>query len=661
MNKLGFYVENTTVQFLRDALRQVQPPTMLLHAGDRGLLQEMRAGLSPDTFIVGRMFVDLAQQNAWLTAGDPEAHGRAFAETILKYDFGYAKEKGQNGRLLVDAWMSLNESVRGPASFADGKPDAETKARYTALDRFQVAFLQRLRSDGLEAVAFNFAAGNFTRPEHYLDFFPRTLEAYTYLGFHEYGWPTMMPRVGTETGAGLFLPCLEAFRARYGSQHKVIITEAGLARMYKYPHGPGGDVGWLYAGDPINEEQYWESLLWYNNQLRQQDAVLGCCLFSVGHTGGWLTFRHLGQDNQLKPITLISRIESLRKASITPTPTPEPEPKPTENPAALLARIAAVKQNASAALAQADTFLAELTAARQMLDGLAQIAGKAPTADDVRNLHNRLQALEARLDQLPAGTSVDVAALRAGSANLRGQTQALLPDGQARDAIAERLVEARTTLTALTARTADVTALKTSAEALLAQADALSAEIKLKIAPPSVTPQPQPNLSDKRNTLPARAGAGYPTRTLGAIKRIIIHHTVTRGDVTPERLAEAHVGRGKPGITYHFVVSDTGAITWTQPLEVAVEQTLSAAANTEGIGVALAGNFQEQVPPAAQMDGAAVLIAWLLSTLGLPVNAVIGRSEVDIRIASPGAQWSQGAQYKGTLLNAISGVLAGVQ
>ena len=51
MNKLGFYVENTTVPFLRDALRKVLPPAMLIHAGDRGLLREIRAGLSPDTFI----------------------------------------------------------------------------------------------------------------------------------------------------------------------------------------------------------------------------------------------------------------------------------------------------------------------------------------------------------------------------------------------------------------------------------------------------------------------------------------------------------------------------------------------------------------------------------------------------------------------------------
>ncbi len=73
MNKLGFYIENTTVPFLREALREVKPPTILVHAGDRGLLQEIRRDLSPDSFVVGRMFVPLSEQEAWLNDPDPRA------------------------------------------------------------------------------------------------------------------------------------------------------------------------------------------------------------------------------------------------------------------------------------------------------------------------------------------------------------------------------------------------------------------------------------------------------------------------------------------------------------------------------------------------------------------------------------------------------------
>ncbi|MEZ4770434.1 MAG: hypothetical protein R2844_18655 [Caldilineales bacterium] len=60
--------------------------------------------------------MDLAQQTAWLDSADPAAAGRAYAERILAYDFGMATEKA-NGRLLIDAWMSLNESLPGPGTF----------------------------------------------------------------------------------------------------------------------------------------------------------------------------------------------------------------------------------------------------------------------------------------------------------------------------------------------------------------------------------------------------------------------------------------------------------------------------------------------------------------------------------------------------------------
>lgn len=327
MHKLGFYIENSTVQFLREALCQAKPPTILIHAGDRGLLRDIRREFSPDSFIIGRIFVELQQQMAWLDSSDPERHGREFADTILNFDFGLATEKGANDRLLIDAWMSLNETLPGPASFPNYQVDATFRRRAEALDRFQVAFRERLRSRGLEAVAFNFAAGNFTYAPHYLDWFPRTLESYIYLGTHEYGWPTLMedPSKGTATSALFYRRCLEGIRQSYGNRHRVIITEAGLARMYKYPNDPAGDVGWLYRGETIPEEQYWQSLKWYNDELCRDDYVLGCCLFEVGHAGRWESFRHLGVNNQGQPILLISKI-----ASLPDGPPPPPPPPPEE-------------------------------------------------------------------------------------------------------------------------------------------------------------------------------------------------------------------------------------------------------------------------------------------------------------------------------------------
>ena len=243
MNKLGFYIENTTVHFLRSALRKVKPPTILIHAQDRGLLHDIRRDLSPDSFVIGRLFKVNAQQEAWLDSDDPAKSGRDYADEILRYDFGMAKERGAGDRLLIDAWMGLNESLRGPASFPGFAVDDQFRRRVEAHDLFHDSFRRQLENEGLVAVAFNFAAGNFIKPEHYLDWFPRILAGYTYLGFHEYGWPSLKPGPGVETSALFYRTCMEGIRQHYGNQHKVIISEMGLTMAYGHPSSP--DHGWL--------------------------------------------------------------------------------------------------------------------------------------------------------------------------------------------------------------------------------------------------------------------------------------------------------------------------------------------------------------------------------------------------------------------------------
>src|SRR5436853_7566 len=109
-------------------------------------------------------------------------------------------------------WEAINR-VRPPvilihADTANTMLLEETRRLLANYDRFQVAFRQRLQAEGVEAVAFNFGAGNFSTPEHYLEFFPGTLAAYRYLGFHEYGWPTLLPSEGAATSAGLYRRCL---------------------------------------------------------------------------------------------------------------------------------------------------------------------------------------------------------------------------------------------------------------------------------------------------------------------------------------------------------------------------------------------------------------------------------------------------------------------
>ena len=356
MNKLGFYIQNS--QGTHDPITHIQPPVILIHAWDQGLLEDIRRFRAPDAFVIGRMdYIGLGGNktpitqsliNSWLDGPDPAARGRELAEHILMDNFQLAQRKGANGRPLVDAWMSLNECIPGPASGAYNNSQTERdeiERRLRAYDKFQAAFRSKLMEQGIEAVAFNFGAGNFTRAAHYLDFFPETLASYTYLGFHEYGWPAMRPdpAAGIYSSAGSYRPILQTIRQKTGRELKAVITEAGLARMFKHSTDGVGDVGWLYENDWISQDAYFASLDWYNDYLVGDAFAVGACLFQVGVGAGWQTFRHSGQDVQGNPIQILDRVRQLQdKTDHQPQPTvgeedpqpeePQPEKPPVENP-----------------------------------------------------------------------------------------------------------------------------------------------------------------------------------------------------------------------------------------------------------------------------------------------------------------------------------------
>ena len=216
---------------------------------------------------------------------------------------------------------------------------------------------------------------------------------------------------------------------------------------------------------------------------------------------------------------------------------------------------------------------------------------------------------------------------------------------------------------------ADVLALRRDAEGLAAQVTAarpsdlrarlnsLSTQIKAledSLNGPSPVPGGLP-IVDKTGVL-AHGPTPYPVRNLAAIRRIVVHHTVTPGDFPPERLAQLMVQRGLPGITYHYLVSANGTVYATQPLEAQVSQTGKADVNADGIAVALAGDFTNTVPPDPQMASTALLIADLLDRFHLPVSAVLGAREVS-QTASPGNQWLSGAKYKDALIARINALL----
>lgn len=330
MNKIGFYLEVGNTTGLESIFHQMRPPVMLMHSNNlnKDLLMANRRPGAPNAFVIGRWFLTNHEQEKLLDEGDPADNGRWLAEQIIHDDpfFRPATKRGENGRLLIDAWMSLNEAIAGPASGSFAEDPEKFKARLERYDALQVAFHARLQEEGIEAVAFNFAAGNFREANHYTAYFKETLRTHKYLGFHEYGWPHLNPAhehdlddKGTKSSAGLYQPCMAGIREDYGDQHTVIITELGLTKEYRdsydFPKDERdhhlGDLGWLNHTQTLTEAFYFDSLRWYNDLIKDDASVLGACLYEVGHSGHFEGHRHIGFDNNGQPLTIMQKIQGL--------------------------------------------------------------------------------------------------------------------------------------------------------------------------------------------------------------------------------------------------------------------------------------------------------------------------------------------------------------
>jgi hypothetical protein len=181
--------------------------------------------------------------------------------------------------------------------------------------------------------------------EDFVQYFVGSLETYTYLGFHEYDWPTMWrlhwQNIQEKDEGGMWLALryrrvMDEVRKVYGDKHTVIITECGMTQGVIGGEDVGPwhtptvsreqveaikgvlralredsqfdvkiDIDGLGMDRPISEETYWESLVWYNDELMVDDYVMAALLFVVGAISPWESFEHLGG--------IMDRLESLQQ------------------------------------------------------------------------------------------------------------------------------------------------------------------------------------------------------------------------------------------------------------------------------------------------------------------------------------------------------------
>ena len=169
----------------------------------------------------------------------------------------------------------------------------------------------------------------------------------------------------------------------------------------------------------------------------------------------------------------------------------------------------------------------------------------------------------------------------------------------------------------------------------------------------------QPAIQDITAQLTTHATKRYAVRPLADIQQIVVHHTGTSPTITPQRLADYQVRQlDKPGINYHFLVAADGVIYQTNKLETVSDHAFTR--NQESVGVVFPGNFTDSIPTQVQIEAGGKLIAWLLATLRLPADKVVGLGEF-VNTQSPGKQWRAGQRWKTLLLAEVDKALqAGV-
>lgn len=155
---------------------------------------------------------------------------------------------------------------------------------------------------------------------------------------------------------------------------------------------------------------------------------------------------------------------------------------------------------------------------------------------------------------------------------------------------------------------------------------------------------PVPLFTDISARLP-HSGA-YARRSLDQVRYLVINHTGGHPRLSLDRIAEAHVRRGYPGIVYDFVVDSAGQVFRTSNLEDVAEP--GQLWSLQGVNIGLAGNFNHEPPPLAQLDATSRLCAWLARNLNLGPDTIVGLGELT-RTDSPGRTFYRGPNWQATL------------
>lgn len=290
-SKLGLHVERNLPQIfeLLDTGAITAVTTLEL---DANFAREIKQSAS-EPQLIGRIHVDQVQLTDMT---DPAGTARDFVEQLLPY------ADDERRRPYFDAWVSYNE------------PIANTPDEMRRLAEFEAERVRLLGDRGIRSIIGNFATGgpDLSLWEYFLPAVQAAKEYNGWLGLHEYAAPTIYylttredqgryPGVSPQDDGWLTLryrKVYNQFLKPAGLEIPLVFTECGVDGLVEAgrpgPQGGGWrdfQAYWAENGYGLwGPGAYVEQLVWFDEAMRQDDYVIGGCIYALGTSGQWLTY-----------------------------------------------------------------------------------------------------------------------------------------------------------------------------------------------------------------------------------------------------------------------------------------------------------------------------------------------------------------------------------
>lgn len=279
LSKLGLHVQWNNSPEIMEYVRRIKPP-VIKTVGDFGFLADLKRE-SPSTLVIGRL-QEFDRQHGISLEGDPLAAAQNYvAQRLETYQ----------ANPLVDYWEGINE------------PGVQGRMAWFAA--FEAERVRIMAQHGFRCTVGTFSAG-VPEWEEFEAFLPAVQAAKEHGGImalHEYDAPTL----NRSAGAGLpnhpnyadrgalalrYRWWYEDFLKPRGLVIPLVISEAGVDGLIGNRPGPKGhgwqDFAGYWADQGLGNDDiaaYLAQLAWYDSELRKDDYVLGCAVFTAGPMG----------------------------------------------------------------------------------------------------------------------------------------------------------------------------------------------------------------------------------------------------------------------------------------------------------------------------------------------------------------------------------------